>query len=84
MSIFIILIPLLVALTVGKLAFPLVFVDSHDFSDCVRFSLTPNLISLFQGKFFEDIGKSMKLGFYMILVGGSGAFTYFGIVGILS
>ena len=84
MSIFIIIISLLIALTVGSLVFRLVFASTDDFWDCVRFSLTPNLISLFRGQFSEDIRKSMRLGFFMILVGGSGAITFVGIVELLS
>ena len=84
MSIFIVLIPLLVTLTVGKLVFRLVFDDTNDFWDCVRFSLTPNLISLSRGQFSEDIRKSMRLGFFMILVIGSGAITFVGMVELLS
>ena len=84
MSIFIVLIPLLVTLTVGKLVFRLVFDDTNDFWDCVRFSLTPNIISLFRGQFSEDIRKSMRLGFFMIIVGGSGALTFVGMVELLS
>jgi hypothetical protein len=84
MSIFIVMIPLLVALTVGKLVFRLVFDGTNDFWDCVRFSLTPNIISLFRGQFSEDIRKSMRLGFFMIIVGGSGALTFVGMVELLS
>jgi hypothetical protein len=84
MSIFIVMIPLLVALTVGKLVFRLVFDGTNDFWNCVRFSLTPNIISLFRGQFSEDIRKSMRLGFFMIIVGGSGALTFVGMVELLS
>lgn len=84
MSIVVIMIPLLVALTVGKLVFRHVFVSTEDFWDCVRFSFTPNLISLFRGQFSEDIRKSMKLALFMILIGGSGALTFISIVELLS
>ena len=84
MSIFVVVLSVLVGLGVGRLGFGLFFTDADDFCDCLRFSLTPNLFSLFRGEYLEDVAKSMKLGLFMALVIGSGALTFTGIISLLS
>ena len=68
---------------VAWLSFGLFFNDKDEFLDCLRFSMTPNLFSLFAGQYWEDIRKSSTLAFYVFLVVGSGALTYLGIVKLL-
>jgi hypothetical protein len=71
-----------VAFFVGKLAYRLLFEDSTDFWECVRFSFTPNIFSLFKGQYFEDVGKSFKFGLFLAVTIGSGVLTYHGLVGL--
>lgn len=80
--------PLIAALTValiaGGLLFRLFFSDADDFWDCVGYSFTPDIFSLFRGEYFEDVAKSFKLGIYVFLVGGVGALTYAGIASLVT
>lgn len=68
----------------GKLLFRLFFTDLEDFFDCVRLSLTPDVISMFRGEYGEDLTQSFKLGIYMIAVGASGIAAYLGVMKIAS
>lgn len=72
-----------VSFFVGKLAYRLMFDGSDDFWECVRFSFTPDLFSLFKGRYFEDATKSFKLGLYLVVTIGSGILTYHGLTGIV-
>jgi hypothetical protein len=69
----------LVAFSVGKLAYRLMFEDSEDFWDCVRFSFTPDIFSLFRGEYFEDLTKSFKFSLFLLVTFGAGGLTWFGL-----
>ncbi len=73
---------MIVALGVARVIFRLFFEDSAEFWECVRFSLTPDLFSLFRGEWLEDIVKSFKLSLYTSFIGIAGVATYFGIENI--
>lgn len=42
------------ALVTAALLYTLLFEDWEEFAECVKFYLTPDIISLFRGKFWED------------------------------
>lgn len=42
-----------------------------DFFECIRFWLTPNIISMFRGEYGEDIMSEWKLGFFVLTCGGA-------------
>lgn len=81
---FVLILSVFVGLGVGRLVFGLFFANADDFCDCLRFSFTPNLLSLFRGEYWEDIAKSMKLSCYMVLVIGSGVLTFLGMIELFS
>jgi len=74
---------MVVAFFVGRPLFGLFFEDGEDFWDCVKFSFTPDLFSLFRGQYFEDMAKSFKLSAYFLVVGGGALLTYFGAMDLL-
>ncbi len=65
----IILIILLIfnTLTVYKFLFKLIFNDVDDFKESLRYSFTPNIISLFKGEYWKDHVAEFKLGFFILL-----------------
>jgi hypothetical protein len=65
-----------VAGLVARGLFRLMFDDSSEFWECVRYYFTPDLWSLIRGELFDDWVKSMKLGLFVVATGGSGALTY--------
>ena len=81
MEIFAIVMALVVSVTVGRYTFRWTFADLDDFWDCVKFSLTPDLFSMFRGQFFEDMTQSFKLSAYLLLTFGSGVLVYWAITG---
>jgi hypothetical protein len=48
-----------------------VFKDSGDFWECIKFWLTPDIISLFRGEWMEDQWAQMKLFFWVVLCAGA-------------
>ena len=77
------LISIFVGLFAGKFLFRLLFDDIDEFWECVGYSLTPDIFSLFRGELFRDMEKSMKLSLFTLLTIGAGALTYFGITKLL-
>ena len=69
----------LVAGFLGRFLFKLLFKDADDLWDCVAAVFTPDIFSLFRGKLFEDMGKSLKVTAFVLGVGFSG-FVTFGFV----
>ena len=68
---------------VGNRLYHWMFEDSTDFWDCVTFSLTPDIFSMFRGQYFEDISKSAKLSIFLAAIGLSGYLTYQGLSAIM-
>ena len=60
------------------------FGDFGGFGDCLKFWLTPDIISLFRGEFYEDWWAGTKLGVWLLLGTGSGLAVYHGINHLLS
>ncbi len=64
---------------VGSGLFRLIFEDADDFWDCVKYSFTPDLVSMFRGEYGEDMMQSLKLSFFLLLTIGAGGLTWWGI-----
>ena len=75
---------LVVSALVGRWLFRWIFDDWQDFLDCLRLSLTPDLISLFRGEYWEDLKQSFKLTLFLAAALGSGALTYLGAERLLA
>ena len=69
-----------IAIVAGILAafglFRLFFRDHDDFSECLAYSFTPDLFSLFRGKLAEDWASSMRLSLYIAMSFGAGVLMY--------
>ncbi len=70
---------LAVALIAGQLLFRVFFEDSEDFWECVRYSFTPDVFSLFKGEYWEDKLKSLKLGVFLVICAGAGYLVFSGL-----
>lgn len=70
------------ALLAGWALFRPIFGDAGEFRDCLRYSFTPDLISMFRGEWLEDIVKSFKLSLYFGLMGMAGYGAYQGVLWI--
>lgn len=55
------------SLTIYKLLFSLIFTDKDDFDKSVKYSLTPDIVSMFKGEYWKDRGGELKLGIFIIL-----------------
>ena len=53
--------------TVYKVLFNMVFSDRDDFNESVKYSLTPDIISLFRGEYWKDRISEFKLGIFIFL-----------------
>ena len=71
-----------VAFITARMLFKVFFSDSDDLWECIRYSFTPDIISMFRGEFWEDYVKSAKLTIYLALVFGSAVLTYLGVASI--
>ncbi|MDD5348887.1 MAG: hypothetical protein PHQ12_01630 [Chthoniobacteraceae bacterium] len=63
-------------LLVAALLFRVFFDDWGGFWECVRYYLTPDVISLFRGEWGADQWATMKLGIYTALSVGSGYLAF--------
>lgn len=61
-----IIILLLVNIPVYKWIYRSIFKDSDDFRESVEYSITPDIFSLFQGRFLKDWLGEAKLSFFVI------------------
>lgn len=52
--------------------FRIFFDDADDFWESVKYSFTPDIFSWMNGELQRDFGKSLKLGIYILICGGSG------------
>lgn len=69
--------------TVYRFIYHIIFRDSDDFNKSVRYSLTPNVISLFRGEYWKDRAGEFKLGVFITLCIIATALEYGIIYGIL-
>lgn len=53
--------------TVYRFLFNLIFSDTDDFSESLRYSFTPNIFSLFRGEYWKDRVGEFKLSYFIIL-----------------
>lgn len=53
------------ALVTAALLYTLLFEDWDEFAECVKFYFTPDIISLFRGKFLEDNWAEAKLALWL-------------------
>lgn len=61
---------------VATLLFRAFFEDWAGFWECVRYYLTPDILSLFRGEYGADVWASLKLGVYTFLSAGSGYLAF--------
>ncbi len=75
---------LAVICTVGVLVllFKPVFGNKSEFFRCLRYYFTPDIISLFRGKYWQDQWAELKLGLWLILGVAAGVAVYFGVESI--
>ncbi|WP_222708650.1 hypothetical protein [Paenibacillus sp. N3.4] len=62
-----VLILLVVNIPVYRLLFRVFFTDDDDFKESVKYSLTPDLISLFRGRYWKDKFGQTKITFFAVL-----------------
>jgi hypothetical protein len=53
--------------------FSVLFKTKDDFIDCIKFWITPDIVSMFRGQYFDDHWAEFKL---WIWIGGTGAISY--------
>jgi ABC-type cobalt transport system substrate-binding protein len=68
--------------TVYKFLFNAIFRNSDDFAEAVRYSFTPNFISLLRGEYWKDKVGEFKLGMFILLCIAATAVEY-GIIAII-
>lgn len=64
---------IVVGIITAAVLFKYFFKDRDDFIECVKFWLTPDIISAFRGEYFDDYWAEFKL---LIWGGISAAMTY--------
>ncbi|WP_010501235.1 hypothetical protein [Paenibacillus elgii] len=52
---------------VYRFIYKLIFSDPEDFDESVKFSFTPDFISFFRGKYWQDKWGTFKLQMYILL-----------------
>ncbi|SCW80374.1 hypothetical protein SAMN04487970_105138 [Paenibacillus tianmuensis] len=52
---------------VYRFVYKLIFSDPEDFDESIKYSFTPNLISFFRGKYWQDQWGTFKLRMYILL-----------------
>ncbi|MEO3944970.1 hypothetical protein [Gorillibacterium sp. CAU 1737] len=65
MEIILFLILLVVNIPVYKYLFRVFFSSREDFKEAVKFSFTPDLLSLFRGRYWKDQFGEAKLSFFL-------------------
>lgn len=63
---FIIIILVLLNIPIYKFIFKQIFVDSDDFRESVKYNFTPDLFSLFKGRYMKDKIGEFKLGLFFM------------------
>lgn len=66
MPILMILIIIVNIFTIYRLLFKLVFRDSDDFNESIKYSMTPDIISFFRREYVKDSLAELKLAFFAI------------------
>lgn len=73
---FIIMVLLIVNIPLYKVIYKFIFRDSDDFRESVKYSFTPDLFSLFRGRYWKDQIGEAKLSFFIIACIAAVAFEY--------
>lgn len=84
MNILAFLISLPLAILVLWRTFTPLFGDANGFWECMEFCLTPDLISLFRGEYWEDWAGEFKLGIWFGLGIGTFLVSYFFLHSLLN
>lgn len=71
MGILIIIALIVLNIPLYKVYFRMMFESMEDFNECIRYSFTPDIISLFRGEYCRDYFGEMKLGIFIFLCCGS-------------
>lgn len=66
----------------ARLLFSLFFEDRDDLMECVKFTFTPDILSMFRGEYWEDARQSLKFAGYLFVIGLCGMGTYIGIASL--
>lgn len=67
------------AILVWILFFRLFFSDRDEFLEAIRFWLTPDWFSLWNGEYWADFWAEVKLGLWFSLGLGAGVFVHFAL-----
>jgi len=70
---------IVIGLVVAWLLFRVFFNNFADFTECVGYWFTPDIISMFRGEWAEDRWASLKLFLYVALCVASGFATSIGL-----
>ncbi|MCP2041233.1 hypothetical protein L1281_001827 [Neisseria sp. HSC-16F19] len=63
-------------LLTAALLYTLLFEDRHELAECVKYIFKPDIISLLQGKWHDDIWMSFKLSLWLAVSTGVGVLVY--------
>lgn len=66
-----------------KFYYKVIFKDEDDFNESVKYSVTPDIFSLFKGEYFRDRVAESKLGFFIFLCVGTVGLEIFIVNGIM-
>lgn len=67
---------IVVGIIILAVLFKPLFGDGDGFVECLRYWLTPDILSLFRGEWSEDWWSEMKLAVWLICGGGLGFAAY--------
>ena len=79
MQVLVIVLSVLAGLASMALFFRWFFGDREEFFECIRFWLTPDIISLFRGEWGDDWWAEWKLGFWFLMGIVPGVLVYMGL-----
>jgi hypothetical protein len=80
MDVVAIILGVVVGIAVAGLFFKPFFNTREEFIDCLKFWLTPDIISMFRGEYWDDWWAEAKLGLWLSVAALSGFATYFGLM----
>ena len=66
----------------GRGIYRLLFENWDDFCECLKYSVTPDIVSMFRGEYGQDFTQSLKLSLFLFMTFGSGVLTWLGIASI--
>lgn len=64
--------PIIAGLLAAALLFKPFFGTLAEFGECLRYCLTPDVVSLFRGEWGEDTWAELKVGLWVVLSVGCG------------